>query len=160
IEPGRVVSANGHALIATVRQAQDVESFDEGFDWAEVVVTVRLVTKPPSATTRRVVHHGVLATPSGHISIGDADGFVTVPSHEGATVVVISVGADLPDDEIDARSHRGGSRPVSWIAGLSPFRVETAVDLADKFHRQATHIEGRDCQLRLPRIHLMRTAAS
>jgi hypothetical protein len=83
-----------------VRHAQDnVPNFEPGFDWAEAAVTIRCLVEPPEEdSSRRVTYRGVLSTPGGTISIGDADDQVLIPAHPIATEVIVSVLAGVADD--------------------------------------------------------------
>lgn len=98
--PGKLVTATEHEFVVLVRLAQDVESFDDDFDLAEVAVTVRQLAAPMASASRRVVVQGSVRAPSGQISIGDADAWVTVPAHHGTNAVVVCVGATLPDTKM------------------------------------------------------------
>lgn len=101
VEPGRAVTGDEHGLIASVRHAQDVESFADDVDWAEAEVVVRLLPEAAAeSATRRVVYRAKLHTPSGRVTVGDADSEVVCPAHEGWTHVVVTVDADLPGDDL------------------------------------------------------------
>lgn len=105
IDPNQLVTADEHGIIALVRHAQDIESFDDDLEWAESEVTVRLLPNDAvPADGRREIYRGVLITPSGRISIGDADGDVLHPAHHGSTLVVVSVSADLEDGDLQPAS--------------------------------------------------------
>ncbi len=105
VDPNRLVTADQHGIIALVRHAQDIESFDGDFDWAESEVIVRLLpTDAVPADGRREIYRGVLITPSGRISIGDADGDVLHPAHQGSTYVVVSASAELEDGDLQPAS--------------------------------------------------------
>ena len=47
VPSGTLVSTNGEALIVLVRHAQDVESFEGDFSWAETEIVVRQLVEPP-----------------------------------------------------------------------------------------------------------------
>lgn len=95
VDPERPVSANENGIIALIRHAQDVDSLDE-FDWAEVEVLLRFLTEAePAAPDRRELYRGRLKTPTARISVGDADGEVVHPAHQGWTEVVVTVASDV-----------------------------------------------------------------
>lgn len=101
VQPDRAVTGDEHGLIALVRHAQDVESFAEDFDWAEAEVLVRLLPdEAPESADRREVYRGMLHTPSGRVTVGDADSEVIHPAHHGWTHVVVTVDADVPEDDL------------------------------------------------------------
>jgi hypothetical protein len=101
IQHDRTITATETGLVALVRHAQDVPSFEGDFDWAEVIVTVRLLTRADESTLpRRTVYAGLIATPSGRLSFGDADGDVVVIAHEGATFITASVPDTLSIDDL------------------------------------------------------------
>ena len=101
VQPDRAVTGDEHGLIALVRHAQDVESFAEELDWAEAEVLVRLLLgAAPESADRREVYRGRLHTPSGRVTVGDADSEVTHPAHDGWTNVVVTVDADVPGDDL------------------------------------------------------------
>jgi hypothetical protein len=91
-----LVSSNGQGLVILVRHAQDVESFDGDFDWAEAEITVRLLVEPQAATPDREVFRGVINVPDGRLAVGDADGDVIVPAHHGANLVVVTIEPSQP----------------------------------------------------------------
>ncbi len=96
-----LVVANAHSLIILVRHAQDIESLDGEYDFAEAEVTVRQMVGPMSSpASGRVVYEGVLDVPSGRLSVGDADDWVILPAHHGANTAVVSVEAGVPADEL------------------------------------------------------------
>lgn len=95
VDPERAVSANENGIIALIRHAQDIEVLDE-LDWAEVEVLVRLLAEAERpAPDRREVFRGRLKTPTGRISVGDADGEVVHPTHQGWTEVIVTVASDV-----------------------------------------------------------------
>jgi hypothetical protein len=103
LEPGCPVTANGDGLVTMVRHAQDnVSDFEPGFDWAEAAVTVRCLVEPPEDDpSREVIYRGVLSTPCGAVSIGDADDQVVIPAHPIETKIVVSVLAGPTDNSPD-----------------------------------------------------------
>jgi hypothetical protein len=101
VKPGRAVTGDEHGLIALVRHAQDVESFAEESEWAEAEVLVRLLPDDaPESADRREIYRGVLHTPSGRVSVGDADSEVIHPAHPGWTRIVVTVDAEVPQDDL------------------------------------------------------------
>jgi hypothetical protein len=101
VDPANLVSSNEHGIVATIRHAQDVDSFAGEFDWAEAQVVVRLLPhEERPATTRREVFRGAILVPSGRISIGDADSDVIHPAHRGWNQLVVTVGADVEVTEL------------------------------------------------------------
>jgi hypothetical protein len=103
VEPDLPVTADDHGIIALVRHAQDISSFEDDFEWAEAEVLVRLLSaEATSSAERREIYRGPLLVPSGSISIGDADGEVIHPAHHGSNVVVVSVAADLDPANLQA----------------------------------------------------------
>jgi hypothetical protein len=95
VDPEAAVSANAHGLVILVRHAQDIESFEGDFVFAEASLTVRLLHEPaPIDHTRRIIFDGRLQTPSGSLLIGDADGDARVSAHEKTTALVVSVPMD------------------------------------------------------------------
>ncbi|MDR6906082.1 hypothetical protein J2X63_001768 [Agromyces sp. 3263] len=96
VDPTNLVSANEHGIVASIRHAQDVDSFAGEFDWAEAQVIVRLLPHEALATTtRREVFRGTILVPGGRIAIGDADGDVIHPAHRGWNQLVVTVDADV-----------------------------------------------------------------
>jgi hypothetical protein len=96
VDPERAVSANENGIVALIRHAQDIDSFEGEFDWAEAEVLVRLLTEAePPSPDRREVFRGRLKTPTGRISVGDADGEVVHPAHHGWNEVVVTVASDV-----------------------------------------------------------------
>ncbi len=101
VDPSGGVSANENGIIVPVRHAQDIESFEGDFEWAEATVTVRRWSEPPELEEgREVAFEGRLATPRGQLWIGDADensvaeGF---PTSTRIRVVLLSHDLDSPD---------------------------------------------------------------
>lgn len=95
----QLVSANEVAVVVLIRHAQDVDEVELGF--AEGTVTV---TFHPGTSEERPGHHrvylGVLSTPRGMLSIGDADMEVMLPAQPGETKVAVSV-AETDDPSPD-----------------------------------------------------------
>jgi len=101
VEPGKIVSWNEHGIVALIRHAQDIDSFEDEFDWAEAQVVVRLLAEAEAPSPdRREVFRGRLITPRGRISIGDADGDVIHPAHEGWNELVVTVASDIADSDL------------------------------------------------------------
>jgi hypothetical protein len=104
-DPGRIVAANDLAVTVSVRHAQDTHEVETGADGVESVkvakatVVVRLLDSSPTDEGRRQVFSGVIAVPSGRLSIGDADEAALVTAHEGSNRVVVSVDDDVPADD-------------------------------------------------------------
>src|SRR5207253_634602 len=68
VDRGVRVSANSTGIVVPVRHAQDVESLDGDFDWADATVTVRRwSTVPPLDDGTTAVFEGTLATPTGRL---------------------------------------------------------------------------------------------
>jgi hypothetical protein len=96
VDPGKAISSNEHGIVALIRHAQDIDSFEGEFDWAEAQVLVRLLTRPePPSADRREVFRGRLKIASGRISVGDADGEVVHPAHEGWNELIVTVASDV-----------------------------------------------------------------
>lgn len=96
VDPEKTVSANENGIVALIRHAQDIDSFDGEFDWAEAEVLVRLLTEAERPLPdRRELFRGRLKTPTGRISVGDADGEVVHPAHPGWNEVVVTVAPDV-----------------------------------------------------------------
>jgi hypothetical protein len=101
VDPSGGVSANEKGIIVPVRHAQDIESFEGDFEWAEATVTVRLWSDPPDVDDGcTIVFEGWLATPTERLWIGDADentvaeGF---PTSTGIRVALKSDDLDSPE---------------------------------------------------------------
>jgi hypothetical protein len=101
VVPEAGVSANGKGVVVLVRHAQDVETFDGDFDWAETSVTIRHWSgAPPTEPDRTVVFEGPLATPTGRLWIGDADQEVVMSGlRTSSTLRVASPSDDLESPE-------------------------------------------------------------
>ncbi|GAB3808334.1 hypothetical protein GCM10028798_34010 [Humibacter antri] len=101
IDPGQMVSANEHGIVASIRHAQDIDSLDDETAWAQGQVKIRLLTQEDDRTTdRREVFRGQLAIASGRISIGDAESEVIHPAHHGWNEVVVTVGPDVAVNDL------------------------------------------------------------
>jgi hypothetical protein len=102
IRPDVPVSANERAIIVLVRHAQDSGEIEGDYvKLAETEVVVRRLDEPAAASdSRREVFRGEITTPTGRVSIGDADDWTTAPAHPGANLVVVSVDARLPLDDL------------------------------------------------------------
>ena len=100
VDPETAVSSNEHGIVILIRHAQDIESFEGEFEWAEAEVLVRLLAQQEAHSDgRREVFRGRLATPSGRISIGD----VVHPAHKGWNKVIVSVASDVSHGPIAER---------------------------------------------------------
>lgn len=101
-----MVAANDFAVTIAVRHAQDtdeVETGDDGVEYvkfAEATVVARLLHSSPTAEGRREVFSGVIAVPSGQLSIGDADEETIVAAHQGDNRVIVSVGDEVSADDL------------------------------------------------------------
>jgi hypothetical protein len=96
VDTESAVSANENGIVVLIRHTQDIDSFDGEFDWAEAEVLVRLLSEAePPAPDRREGFRGRLMTPTGRISVGDADGEVVHPAHPGWNEVVVTVASDV-----------------------------------------------------------------
>jgi hypothetical protein len=90
IEPGRPFCSTSGALVIMVRHAQDVEEIDLGFAEATVSIYLHQDEVTPD-DGNKAVGGGILSTPEGTLSVGDADMNVVVPAHKGMTQFLISV---------------------------------------------------------------------
>lgn len=107
VDPEKAVSSNEHGIVALIRHAQDIDSFEGEFDWAEAQVLVRLLTQPePPSTDRREVFRGRLMIASGRISVGDADGEVVHPAHEGWNELIVTVASDVAVSDLSPEELR------------------------------------------------------
>jgi hypothetical protein len=102
VNPDRLVSANEHGIITLVRHAQDSDEYEGEFlKFAEAEVVVTLLDEPTqSSGIRREVFRGVINAPTGHMTVGDADAETSVPAHRGPNIVVVSVYARDPMDDL------------------------------------------------------------
>lgn len=105
VEPGKAVSSNEHGIIALVRHAQDIDSFEGEFEWAESQVTIRLLTEAELPyVDRSEVFRGRLSVANGRITVGDADSDVEIPAHRGWNELIVTVAAgglgDSAPDEL------------------------------------------------------------
>jgi hypothetical protein len=105
-DPDRIVAANDFAVTIAVRHAQDtdeVEMGDDGVEYvklAEATVVARLLDSTSSDEGRREVFSGVIAVPSGRLSIGDADAETIVAADHGDNRVIVSVDDEVPSDDL------------------------------------------------------------
>lgn len=107
VDPEKVVSSNEHGIVARIRHAQDIDSFEGEFDWAEAQVLVRLLTQAePPPTDRREVFRGTLMIASGRISVGDADGEVVHPAHEGRNELIVTVASEVAVSDLSPEELR------------------------------------------------------
>ncbi len=105
-DPDRMVAVNDRAVTIAVRHAQDTDEVETGADgveyvkFAEATVVARLLDLSPTDEGRREVFSGVIAVPSGRLSIGDADEETIVTAHQGNNRVIVSVDDDVPEDDL------------------------------------------------------------
>jgi hypothetical protein len=105
-DPDRMVAANDFAVTIAVRHAQDtneVEIGDDGVEYvkfAEGTVVARLLDAQPTGEGRREIFSGMIAVPSGRLSIGDADEETIVTAHLGDNRVIVSVDDVVPADDL------------------------------------------------------------
>lgn len=100
VDSNVLVTANDRGVIVLVRHAQDIESFDDDFEWAEAEVVVRQL--PAGAgiqSDRREVFRGQLSVPSGRVSVGDADDDIALSAHLGLNEVVITIDRNADDSD-------------------------------------------------------------
>jgi hypothetical protein len=90
IEPGRAFCSTAGALVIMVLHAQDVEDIDLGFAEATVSIVLHQREVGPE-DGKHAVGGGILSTPEGTLSVGDADMDVLVPAHKGMTQFLVSV---------------------------------------------------------------------
>lgn len=122
VDPEKAVSSNEHGIVALIRHAQDVDSFEGEFDWAEAQVLIRLLTQPePHSTDRREVFRGRLMIASGRISVGDADGEVVHPAHKGWNELIVTVPSDGPVIDLSPEDLRIDLIPVDLPGGRRRF---------------------------------------
>lgn len=109
VDPARGVTGDRGGLIILVRHAQDIPGFDSDFDWAEATLTVTMWEDDPGPSRRAVIYDESLDTPSGRLSVGDADDDVVMTTHHGLTRVVVSVAdpADKAPDSVWVDLHPG-----------------------------------------------------
>jgi hypothetical protein len=93
VEAGRPVSANEYGLIVLVHHAQDTDDWPEGEEWADddaevewaqasvVLTSWAAVSDWPDRDV--VLYDGRLETPSGRLSVGDADEDVVISCPTG-----------------------------------------------------------------------------
>ena len=96
VEPDRLVTVGGDTVVLCVRHAYDVGLDD---DPATCTLHVRVLDDLDSPD-RPVVCDVVLDTPSGEVTIGDADGEVPVHGLTGRTRLVVSA-ADVSAGGMD-----------------------------------------------------------
>lgn len=99
------VQANDKALCFGVRPSHAVE-FPDGveevpFATADVVVELYEGDAPLKAQ-RDLIFDGAIETPASCLSVGDAEGGITVEAHRGHTRVRLTVGSD--DDASEAHT--------------------------------------------------------
>lgn len=75
VEPNARVSANENGIVVLVRHAQDqVDTFEDDFEWAQATVTVRHHSETPVVDSDKTsIFEGEIDTPTGRLWIGDAD---------------------------------------------------------------------------------------
>jgi hypothetical protein len=99
VEPNARVSANDKGVVVVVRHAQDVESFEDDFDWAEATATVRHWSAAPVYEDGwTAVFEGRITTPSRRLWIGDADDEVVVSGLTETSTIRVS----SPSDDLDS----------------------------------------------------------
>ena len=95
-EPRCPVTANGNGLVVLVRHAQDIETPDAGssndvLPSGEASVSVAFWEEAPDVVRPGYVQYeGNISTPSGRLSIGDADHEVWVASPTTAMTVRVT----------------------------------------------------------------------
>jgi hypothetical protein len=91
VDPHQLVSLGPSGLVVLVRHAQDsIERFDGDWAWATATLHIRLLASPQPAPGS-IACDAVLHTPSGLLSVGDADGDMVLSTHHGRTRVIVSV---------------------------------------------------------------------
>jgi hypothetical protein len=121
VDPETAVSSNEHGIVILMRHAQDIDSFEGEIEWAEAEVLVRLLAQLETQSDgRREVFRGRLATPSGRISIGDADGDVVHPAHKGWNKVIVSVASDVSVTDLSPDAIRIDLVPCEESESASP----------------------------------------
>jgi hypothetical protein len=114
VDPDHLISANATGIMVRVRHAQDTDSTADPIEFAEVEVTVRVLTEPEDVSaSRRVAFQGALAASTGRITFGDADRWIVVPAHVGANELVISVDVSAAIDELFVDAFRVDVLPGS-----------------------------------------------
>lgn len=90
-EQGQVVSVNQNGIAIAVRHAQDIgaDRFEGDWDWATATFHVRVLTEA-EAVERDVVCDFVLAAVDEQLPLGDADGYLQLPSPSTSTRVIVS----------------------------------------------------------------------
>ena len=93
---GQVIALGQDVVVLSVRHAQDIKTdrFEGDWDWATATYDVRSLAQE-EATDRQVLSDTVVATPQDTVSLGDADGMVTIPAPSLRTRLIVST------DDID-----------------------------------------------------------
>lgn len=105
-DPARMVAANDCIVTIAVRLAQDSGEFETGDDGVEYVkpakatVVARLLDAWPTDSGRREIFEGIIAVPTGRLSIGDADGETIVAAHRGNNRIIVSVDDEVPAENL------------------------------------------------------------
>ncbi|GAA2080800.1 hypothetical protein IDH50_03185 [Aeromicrobium tamlense] len=98
VVPESRVSANDKGVVVLIRHAQDVETLNGDFAWAEASVIVRHWPSAPAIDPdRSVIFEGSISTPTRQLWIGDADHEVVMTGlTESSTLRVLSAKEDSP----------------------------------------------------------------
>lgn len=106
-----LVTATADALVIKVRHAQDIEAdvFEGDWDWATATLRVRHVPQLED-DAESVIHEGTLSLPDGCLTIGDADGQVTIGGLDERSRVQVHA----------ARSSAHGAEEVDIYLAPSP----------------------------------------
>jgi hypothetical protein len=91
-----VVATARDVVALSVRHAQDIEGdrFGGDWDWATATIHLRSLTEA-DRTERQVLCDLVIATPQETVSLGDADGMLSIPAPSLRTRLIVS--ADVVD---------------------------------------------------------------
>ena len=88
---GRLVATARDVVALNLRHAQDIEAdrFESEWDWATATIHLRSLVKE-EGTERHVLCNIVIATPQESVSLGDADGMLTIPAPSVRTRLIVS----------------------------------------------------------------------
>lgn len=116
VNPQQPVTGNDVGVIALVRHAQDVESFEGDYDFAEAEVTVRLLSAADKTDmcSRREIYRGRLVAAKGRLSVGDADEDVVISAHQGPNDVVVTVDGNVSEGDLSPEAIRVDLLPALW----------------------------------------------
>ena len=91
-----VVATARDVVALSVRHAQDIEAdkFEGDWDWATATIHLRSLTEV-ERTERQVLCDLVIDTPRAAVSLGDADGMLSIPAPSVRTRLIVSA------DEVD-----------------------------------------------------------